>query len=74
MLWNISQGFGLGLILWLRVFENIVLKRIFEPKRDEIAVEWKKLHKDERNDLCSSTNIGHVIRLRIIRWVGHWHV
>ena len=48
-----------------------MLKEIFEPKRDEVAGEWKKLHKDERNDLYSSTNIMQVIKLRIIRWVGH---
>jgi hypothetical protein len=26
----------------LRVFENRVLRRIFEPKRDEVKVEWRK--------------------------------
>jgi hypothetical protein len=26
----------------LRVFENRVLRKIFEPKRDEITGEWKK--------------------------------
>ena len=25
---------------WLRVFENRVLKKIFEPKKDEITGEW----------------------------------
>ena len=29
-----------------RVFENRVLRRIFEPKRDEATGEWRKLHKD----------------------------
>jgi hypothetical protein len=28
----------------LRVFENMVLKRVFEPKRDEVIVEWRRLH------------------------------
>jgi len=28
----------------LRVFENRVLRRIFGPKRDEVAREWRKLH------------------------------
>jgi len=31
----------------LRVFENRVLKKIFEPKRDELRGEWKKLHNEE---------------------------
>ena len=34
----------------LRVFENRVL-RIFGPKRDEVAGEWRKLHNEELNDL-----------------------
>jgi hypothetical protein len=33
------------------VFENRVLRRIFGPKRDEIAKEWRKLHNEELNDL-----------------------
>ena len=28
----------------LSVFENRVLRRIFGPKRDEVAEEWRKLH------------------------------
>jgi hypothetical protein len=31
----------------LRVFENRVLRRIFEPKRDEITGEWRRLHNCE---------------------------
>jgi len=34
----------------LRVFENGVLRGIFGPKRDEVAVEWRKLHSEELND------------------------
>ena len=29
----------------LRVFENMVLRRIFGPKRDDVTREWRKLHK-----------------------------
>jgi hypothetical protein len=29
------------------VFENRVLRRIFEPKRDEVTGEWRKLHSEE---------------------------
>jgi hypothetical protein len=35
----------------LRVFEARVLSRIFGPKRDEITVDWRKLHNEELNDL-----------------------
>jgi hypothetical protein len=31
------------------VFENRVLRRIFGPKRDEVTVEWRKLHNEEFN-------------------------
>ena len=38
----------------LRMFENRVLRRIFGPKRDEVAGEWRKLYNEELNDLRSS--------------------
>ena len=38
----------------LRVFENRVLRRIFEPKRDEVTEEWRKLHNEELNDMYCS--------------------
>jgi len=46
----------------LRVFENIVLRSIFGPKRDEVTGEWRKLHNDVLNDLYSSQNIVRVIK------------
>jgi len=45
----------------LRVFENRVLRKIFWPKRDEGRGEWRKLHKEELNDLYSSPSIVRVI-------------
>ena len=48
----------------LRIFENWVLRRIFGPKRDEVTKEWRKIHKEELNDLYSSTNIVRVIKSR----------
>jgi len=35
----------------LRVFENRVLRRVFESKRDEVIREWRKLHNEELRDL-----------------------
>ena len=55
----------------LRVFENIVLRRIFGPRRDEITWEWRRLHNVEVNDLYSSPNVVWVIKSRKIRWAGH---
>ena len=55
----------------LRVFENMVLRRIFGPMRDEVTGEWKRLHNEELNDLYSSSNIVRVIKSRRIVWARH---
>ena len=52
------------------MFENRVLRRIFEPKRDKVTGEWRKLHNEEPNDLYSP-NIFQVIKSRRIRLVRH---
>ena len=48
----------------LLVFENSVLRGLFGPKRDELTVEWRKLHKEELRDLYSLPNIVRVVKLR----------
>jgi hypothetical protein len=55
----------------LRVFENRVLRRIFEPKRDEVTGEWRTLHSEELHILYSSPNIIRQIKSRRMRGVGH---
>ena len=55
----------------LRVFENIVLRRIFWPRRDEVTGEWRRLHNEELNDLYSSPNIARVMKSRRMRSAGH---
>jgi hypothetical protein len=46
------------------MFENRVLRRIFETKRDEVTGEWRRIHYKELNDLCPSPNIIRVIKSR----------
>jgi len=55
----------------LRVFEKMLLRRIFGPRRNEVTGEWRRLHNEELNDLYCSPNIVRVIKLRRMRWAGY---
>jgi len=44
------------------VFGNMVLRRIFGPRRDKVTREWRRLHNKELNDLYSSPNIVRVVK------------
>ena len=70
---NVSETWSLTLReeRKLRVFENMVLRRIFGPRRDEITGEWGRLHNEELNVLYTSPNIVLVIKSRRMRWAGH---
>ena len=55
----------------LRVLENMVLRRIFGPRRDEVTGEWRRLHNEVLNDLYPSPNNVRVIKSRRMRWAGY---
>jgi hypothetical protein len=54
----------------LRVFENRVLRRIFRPKRDEVARGYRKLYNEELRNLYSSPRISGMIKSMRMRWAG----
>jgi hypothetical protein len=46
----------------LRVFENMVLRRIFGPKRDKVTGEWKRLHNKELYGLLTKYHSGDQVK------------
>jgi hypothetical protein len=54
----------------LKEFENTLLRRMFGPKREEVAEGWRRLHNEELRNLYALPNIIRVIKSRI-RWAGH---
>jgi hypothetical protein len=55
----------------LREFENRVLRRIFGPKRTELAGGWRKLHNEELHKLYTLPRTIAMIKSRKMRWAGH---
>jgi hypothetical protein len=51
------------------VFKKVVLRRIFGPKRDEVAGGCRKLHNEKLHNLYSSTNIIRMVVLTRIIWM-----
>jgi hypothetical protein len=53
------------------MFENRVMRRIFGPKREEVAGGWRRLHNEELHYLCVSPDIIMVTKSRRMRWAVH---
>ena len=57
------------------MFENMVLRRIFGPRTDEVTGEWRRWRNEELNDFYSSPNIVRVIKSRNREiGLGMWRV
>jgi hypothetical protein len=46
----------------LVVFENRALRRLFGPKRGEVAGGWRRLHNEELHNLYVSPNVMRVVK------------
>jgi len=55
----------------LRVFENWVLRRIYGPKREEVAGGRRRLHSKELCNFYTAPNIIRLILSKMMRWAGH---
>jgi hypothetical protein len=53
------------------MFEKRALRRLFGPKREEVAKGWRILHNEELHNLYTSPNIIRVVKSRRVRWAGH---
>jgi hypothetical protein len=53
------------------VFENRVLRKIFQSKRNEVTGGLRKLHNEEIHNVYSSPNIIRMIKSRRMRWTEH---
>jgi hypothetical protein len=54
-----------------KVFANSLLRRIFQPKKDEVTGEWRKLRNGKLRNLYSSPDIIRQIKSRRMGWAGH---
>jgi hypothetical protein len=55
----------------LKVFENRVLRRIFEFKKGEVEGRCRKLHNEELHSVYSSPNIIRVVQIKRLNRAGY---
>ena len=52
----------------MRVFENVFLRRIFGPRKDEVTGEWRRLNKEELIVLLTQYCAGDKIEKNEMGW------
>jgi hypothetical protein len=55
----------------MHVFQNRVLREIFEPRRDEVSGKWMILCYEEVCNLCSSHITDRTVRSRRLQQAGN---
>lgn len=55
----------------LKVLDNRIVRKIFEPKREKVAGGWRKLYSEQLHELYSLRSIIWVIKSRRRRLAGH---
>jgi len=50
------------------LFKNGVLREIFQPRREEVTGEWRKLHNEELYDMYTSLNVIRVVKSGRMKW------
>jgi hypothetical protein len=53
------------------MFEDRALRRIFGPKRKEVARGWRTQHNEELHNLYDSPDIVRMIKCKRMRWARH---
>jgi hypothetical protein len=49
----------------------MVMKIIFESKREEVVGGWRILHNEELHNSYTSPNVVRLMKSRRMRWTGH---
>jgi hypothetical protein len=49
---------------------NMVFRRVFGPKIEEVVGGWRRLHIEKLQYLYDSKNITRMIKSRNVRWAG----
>jgi hypothetical protein len=52
------------------MLENRVLRRIFGPKRKEVAGSWRRLQNEKLHNIYASPDVIRMIKSRRVRWAG----